>query len=380
MTSPTVRTPLCDLLQIELPIIQAGMGRSYGSTTTPALVAAVSEAGGMGCLGATGMDPEQIRAAIREIRSLTSKPFAVDLLLPASLADADVRREDVREEVRIRWPQHWAFLRSLYEQHGLDPEVKQPMELALGPTLIRRQFDVLLEERVPAFVAGLGDPAWAVPEAHEAGMVVMGIAGLPRHAERQAAAGVDVVIAQGLEAGGHTGGIPNFPLLPQVVDGVAPTPVVAAGAIADGRAVAAALAFGAVGVWVGTAFLFALEANLDAAQREQLTRVRSRDLAPSRAFTGKPSRIVPNAIAQAWAESGLEPLDMPHQAVIMDDFVTAAEAAGRWDLINNPAGLIAGMLERHEPAAEIVARMAREAAETIERLPRLLATSTPAQR
>jgi NAD(P)H-dependent flavin oxidoreductase YrpB (nitropropane dioxygenase family) len=311
---------------------------------------------------------------IRRIRELTDKPFAVDLLLPASLAETDVRRDDVRAEVRRSFPEQWDFLYSLYERFELDINVMQPMELALGPTLIREQVNVLLEERVPVFAAGLGDPAWVVEPAHEAGILVMGLAGSPRHAERQSKAGVDMIVAQGYEAGGHTGVIGNFPLIPQVVDRVGDTPVLAAGAIADGRAVAAAMALGAQGVWVGTAFLFANEANLHADQRVQLTAVQSSDLQVSRVYTGKPSRIIPTPVGTLWNESGIEPLPMPHQSVIMEDFVTAAEAAGRWDLINNPVGQIAGMLSEHEPAADIVARLASQAVEAIQGLNDVIAT------
>ena len=360
-----LHTPLCDLLEIDVPILQAGMGRGIGSTTTPALVAAASEAGGMGCLGATGMTPEEIRAAIREIRNLTSRTFAVDLLLPASLADADVPREDVRRLVEREHPEHWRFAQSLYERFQLDPSVKHPQEWALSPTLMRRQTEVVLEEKVPVFVSGLGDPAWVVPLAAEAGIKVMGLVGSPRHAERQKAAGVDVVIAQGYEAGGHTGTIATLALVPQVVDQVSPTPVVAAGGIADGRTVAAALALGAQGVWCGTAFLFANEANVHPTMRRQLTEAAARDVVTGRFYTGKTSRVIQNEMTRAWAGSGLDALPMPLQTVLMDDLTYSAEQADRFDLINNPAGQIAGMLREHEPAAAILKRMAAQAAEVI---------------
>lgn len=361
----SLHTPLCDVLGIEVPIIQAGMGRGMGSTTTAALVAAVSEAGGMGCLGATGWEPEEIRAEIRKVRALTNRPFAVDLLLPASLAEADVPREEVRRLVEREHPEHWRFVQSLYERFGVDRSIKHPQVWALSPTLMKQQAEVVLEERVPVLVSGLGDPAWIVPLAHEAGIKVMGLVGAPRHAERQVQAGVDMVIAQGTEAGGHTGTIATLALVPQVVDQVAPTPVIAAGGIADGRTVAAALALGAQAVWCGTAFLFALEANVIDPHREQITAAGARDVIPGRSYTGKTSRVVKNEITTAWAESGLDPLPMPLQTVMMDDFTYAAEHSGRPDLIQNPAGQITGMLSKHEPAATIMRRMADEAATVI---------------
>jgi nitronate monooxygenase len=361
---PVLHTRLCDLLSIEFPILQAGMGRAKGSPTTPSLVAAVSEAGGMGCLGAAGLEPEEIRAAIREIKLLTPRPFGVGLLLPASLADADVTRDEIRELIEDKYPKHWRFVQSLYERYGLQ-SLTLPMKHTISPTFIKEQVAAVFAEGVPVFVAGLGDPAWVVPEARARDTKVMGLAGSVRNAERQRAAGVDVIIAQGYEAGGHTGQIANFPLIPQVVDNVQPVPVVAAGGIGDGRGVAAALALGAQGVWCGTAFLYALEADLAPAHRQALTEARSEDLLVSKTYTGKPSRIVRTEVLELWAQSGLDTLPMPHQFVLMDDFVYSAEKAGRYDLMNNPAGQIAGMLTDHMPAAAIVQRLVDEAVEVI---------------
>lgn len=361
----SLRTPLCDLLGIEIPILQAGMGRGLGSTTSAAMVAAVSEAGGLGCFGGAGLSADQLRGEIRSIRALTSKPFGVDLLIPASLADADVPREEVRRQVRERHPEHWALVMSLYERFGLDPKDHHPNEWAISPTLMREQAAVVVEEKVPVFVAALGDPSWIVPPAHEQGIVVMGMSGSPGNARRQVAAGVDVVVAQGTEAGGHTGTIATLALVPQIVDQVSPVPVVAAGGIADGRGVAAALALGAQGVWCGTAYLFSHEANLYQPMRDQLDGAKARDMIAGTSYTGKPSRIYYNEVAKAWTDSGLVPLPMPHQTVIMDDFNHAAEAAGRYELIQNPGGQIAGMLSGLRSSAEITRDLAEGAAAVI---------------
>lgn len=360
-----LHTPLCDLLGIEVPILQAGMGRGVGSTTSVEMVAAVSNAGGLGCLGATGFSEEQLREQIARIRALTSKPFGVDLLLPANLADGDVPREGIREHVRRNHPQHWAMVMSLYERYGLDTTVQHPNEWAISPTLMRRQAEVVVEEKVPVLVSALGDPGFISGAAHEAGMVVMGITGSPRNAARQVEAGCDVVIAQGTEAGGHTGTIATLALVPQIVDQVAPIPVVAAGGIADGRGVAAALALGAQGVWVGTAFLFSHEANLHQPQRDQLEQAEARDMIAGTSYTGKPSRIFQNEVAKAWKESGLEPLPMPYQTVIMDDFNHAAEVAGVYQVIQNPGGQITGLLHGLRSSAEITRELAEGAAQVL---------------
>ena len=239
----------------------------------------------------------------------------------------------------------------------------------MSPEFIRRQVDVCLEERIAVFAAGLGDPGWVVPLAHQAGMKVLGLVGNVRNAERQKRAGVDYVIAQGHEAGGHTGKIANFPLIPMVVDAVKPVPVIAAGAIADGRTMLAGLALGAVGVWVGTAFLLAEESRIYPRHQEEIISGSAEDFIITRAYTGKTARDYRNEVIKAWDEFGSEP--------------AADAAAGRADgrlhrgggrgepgaeLINNPAGQIAGMLNRKRPAKDILLSMVREAEDGIERL------------
>jgi NAD(P)H-dependent flavin oxidoreductase YrpB (nitropropane dioxygenase family) len=369
MSPPGLRTPLCDLLHIEVPIVLAGMG-VRGLSTPPRLVAAVSGAGGLGVLGAAGMAPETIRERIAEIRRLTDRPFGVDLLLPASLAETGETRAAAKERLAREHPRHVAFVDKLRRDLAL-PEVTVESSAVMSPAFIRRQVDVVLEERVPVFAAGLGDPAWVVPLARERGIVTMGLAGTVRNAQRHAEVGVDVVVAQGHEAGGHTGRIATFPLVPQVVDAIRPTPVLAAGGIADGRGVAAALALGAMGVWVGTAFLVAEECDWPEESKKQILRGRADDFVVSRSFTGKTARQYRNAIVEAWEKSGLDPLPMPLQGLLMADLVEAAWRTGRSELYFNPAGQIGGMLTETRPAARIMADLVEGAVETLERVHRL---------
>lgn len=363
-----VRTPytrLCDELGIAFPVILAGMG-SRGRATPPELVAAVSEAGGLGVLGCSWLDADEIRCRIHAVRQMTDKPFGVNLLLPASMADAQPDRGKMRAQIEREFPEHVAFVRSLMQKYGL-PEVKAQGGV-MSPEFIRHQVEVVLEERVAVLAVGLGDPAWVVPLAHEAGIKVMGLAGSVRNALRQVKAGVNYVVAQGYEAGGHTGRIGTMALVPQVVDAVTPVPVLAAGGIADGRGVAAALALGAVGCWCGTAFLLAEESHLYSEHQEAIIRAGPEDFIVTRAYTGKSARDVRNEVIEAWEHSGLPALPMPLQGVLMDDLVAAAEAAGRPDLINNPAGQIGGMLSRRQPAREILRSMVEQAAEVLDRL------------
>lgn len=361
-----LRTPICELLGIRLPILQAGMGIYKGVVTTPELVAAVSNAGGLGCLGATGLEPGELRRAIRRIRSLTDKPFGVDLIIPSKLSTRTGTREEIRAEIREKHPAHWELVQRIFRDQGIAPRTID-MEYSLTEEMTRAQSDVVFEESVPLFVIALGDPAALMDRARAAGTKVAGLAGSVGNARRQLEAGVDFVIAQGSEAGGHVGVVPTFPLLPQVVDAAGSTPVVAAGGIADGRGVAAALALGAQAAWCGTAFLFAEEANVHPAHRAQLEAGRSEDFVSSRVFTGKSSRTFHNEIHKAWAASKLEPLPMPHQKVLMEDFLDAARAAGRLDVVSNPSGQVAGMLKERLPAARIVERMAAQAEEVIRR-------------
>lgn len=365
MSKSGLHTSLCADLGIQYPIILAGMGMK-GRATPPELVAAVSEAGGMGILGCSWLDGDEVRRRIRAVRNMTDKPFGVDLLLPASMADAAPDRVEMRGRIERDYPRHTAFVRQLTEKFGLAPVPAQGG--VMSPEFIRRQVDACLEARIPVFAAGLGDPAWVVPLAHQVGTKVMGLVGNVRNARRQVEAGVDYVIAQGYEAGGHTGKIANFPLIPMVVDAVRPVPVIAAGALADGRAVVAALALGAVGAWVGTAFLLAEECRIFAEHQAEIARGSAEDFVVTRAYTGKTARDYRNPVIEAWEKSGLAPLPMPLQGVLMDDFVAAAEAAGRPELINNPAGQIGGMLTRKRPARQILLSMVEEAEAVLDRL------------
>jgi NAD(P)H-dependent flavin oxidoreductase YrpB (nitropropane dioxygenase family) len=282
------------------------------------------------------------------------------------MAAATPDRAEMRTRIERDHPQHMAFARSLVEKFGLKPVT--PSAGVMSADFIRRQVDVCLEERIAVFAAGLGDPAWVVPLAHQAGMKVLGLVGNVRNAKRQVAAGVDYVIAQGYEAGGHTGTVANFPLIPMVVDAVSPVPVIAAGAIADGRTLLAALALGAVGAWVGTAFLLAEEFHPYPTHQQEIIRGSAEDFIITRAYTGKTARDYRNDVIKAWDESGLRSLPMPLQGVLMDDLIAAAETAGRYELINNPAGQIAGMLTRKRPAREILMSMVTEAEAGLDRM------------
>jgi enoyl-[acyl-carrier protein] reductase II len=235
-----LRTSICDLFGIEYPIILAGMG---GVAMAP-LAAAVSNAGGLGVLGAAPISPDDLRAEIRKTKALTARPFAVDLLAPL-------------------------------------------------PQMILPYLPVLYDEGVPIFVAGLAVPEKQVAEMKAHGMTVMAMAGAVKHAVRAEHAGVDVVAAQGTEAGGHTGEIGTLALVPQVVDAVR-IPVVAAGGIVDGRGLVAALALGAEGAIIGTRFIATPEATAAPQYRDALLHADQGDTIRTRTYSGKPLRALRN--------------------------------------------------------------------------------------
>jgi NAD(P)H-dependent flavin oxidoreductase YrpB (nitropropane dioxygenase family) len=263
-----------------------------------------------------------------------------------------------------------AFVNKLIQDFGLKPQEPDTRTWVKTPEMVRRQLDVILEERVPVLAIGLGDTHEVVPLAHSRGIKVLALAGAVRHAIRHASNGVDVIVAQGYEAGGHTGTIANFALIPQVVDAVSPTPVVAAGGIADGRGLAAALSLGAVGVWCGTVFLISEESAVHADYKDQIIRGRTEDFALGRYPSGKPSRHYHSRYVEAWEKSGLRALDMPYQGLLTDEVRRAAAAANKVGLMPVPAGQIAGLLAEKnvKPAKEILEGMVSQAAEILKNM------------
>jgi nitronate monooxygenase len=272
MARPVLRTRLCDILDIEYPIILAGMG----GVATADLVAAVSEAGGLGIVGAASMPAEEIERQVRRIRDLTSKPFGVDVLLPSGVSTPrPAPSTDAKETAAAGPPKkprdylpaaYNTFIDNAEHEFGLpakgeDSEWTSGMSRLGSGDFSKRQVEAILDLKVPVFAAGLGNPAPWVERFHAQGGKVIGLVGNVKNARRIADGGTDVVVAQGTEAGGHTGRIGTMALLPQVIDAVAPTAVCAAGGIGDGRGIAGALAMGCDGVWIGTAFLVSREAT-----------------------------------------------------------------------------------------------------------------------
>ena len=350
----TFSTGLTRLLGIQHPIIQAGMA---GGATTPRLVAAVSEAGGLGTLGAAYMAPEAIHEAIREVRALTDGPFAVNLFVPepfdASLYDPGEVNAPLavyREELGIEAPEGLSYV--------------QPFE---------DQLAVVLEERVPVFSFTFGVPE----EEHlsalkEAGTVLIGTATTVREALALEEGGVDAVVGQGSEAGGHRGTfiggfeealVGTIALVPQLADSVS-VPVVASGGIMDGRGLAAALLLGAEGVQMGTAFLPCPESGIHEKYKEAVLGAESESTALTRAFSGKLARGIRNRFMDEM--DGERVPEYPVQNAYTRDIRAAATREDRIELMSLWAGQ-AARLGRAVPAAELVESVAREAARLLPR-------------
>jgi nitronate monooxygenase len=357
----SLSTPLCDLLGVPYPLVQAPMA---GGWTTPELVAAVSNAGGFGSLAGAGVPPDRLREGIRTVKELTDRPFAVNFLL----APPGPGSRDVAAAQR--------FLDGFRERFAIPPG---EIELEPPSFSLEEQLEVVFEEGVPVLSVALGDPGELVERAHGEGMLVMSMVGTVEDAVRDAEGGVDVVVAQGAEAGGHRstvelgpdGEVPlvgTLALVPQVVDAVG-VPVVAAGGISDGRGLAAALALGAAGAQMGTRFLLARESGAHPAYRRRLLAGTEEDTLVTRVFTGRPARGLRNRFVEEYLSAGSEPLAWPLQRAAAGDVYRASQAADDGDYSPLLAGQGLRMLrEDGQGAEEIVAEVVAEAAEVISRL------------
>lgn len=313
-------TPICDLFGIEHPIFLAGMGQvAYAE-----VCAAVSEAGGFGTLGMVGASPQGIRDEMRRVKALTRKPFGVDLLQAL-------------------------------------------------PDQVEAAIDVIIEEGASAFIAGLGIPGPVVGRCHAGGVKVISMCGTVEHARKAEQAGCDVVVAQGTEAGGHTGRVAAMALIPQTVDAVR-IPVLGAGAIVDGRGLVAALALGAQGVWMGTRFIATREARAATQFKRRVVEARGSQTVVTRCYSGKPMRVIANPYVE-------EQEQHPEAIQRFPEQMMRSAMAGVLDFVNDasvdpqrscmPAGQGIGGITDILPAGDVVRRLLREAAETVGALGRL---------
>jgi NAD(P)H-dependent flavin oxidoreductase YrpB (nitropropane dioxygenase family) len=370
-----MHTELCDRLGIELPIFAFSHCRD--------VVAAVSRAGGFGVLGAVGFPPDQLEVELRWIdEHVGDSPYGVDIVIPGKYEGmGEIDPVKLEQQLLASIPeQHRKFADKVLADHGVPrlPEGERPVGQLLGWTVATAtpQIEVALKHpKVKLIANALGTPpADIIEHIHATGRLVAALCGAGKQARAHKAAGVDVVIAQGTEGGGHTGEIGSMVLWPEVIDAVAPTPVLAAGGIGTGRQIAAALAMGAQGVWTGSLWLTVKEADAPPAQTEQLLKATSKDTVRSRSFTGKPCRMLRNDWTQAWeGPDSPGPLGMPLQFMVTADAVARGHryADKARDVLFNPVGQIVGALNEVRSVREVMQSLVEGYLEAAERLQRL---------
>jgi len=371
-----VHNRVCELLGIEFPILAFTHCRD--------VVAAVTRAGGMGVLGAAGHTPEELDIDLKWItEQVGGRPFGVDLIVPAKYVGKDEGGVS-RSELRARIPQaHRDFVEDIMRRYDVPPLPEgdgprrgggdaAPMSYDQAVPLM----DVAFSYPIGLIVNALGSPPPdMVARAREHGVKVAALAGKAAHAVRHVAAGVDLVIAQGYEAGGHTGDIATMVLIPEIVDAVAPVPVLAAGGIGSGRQMAAALALGAEGVWCGSVWLTTEEAETHPLVKQKFLAATSSDTLRSRSKTGKPARQLRSAWTDEWDSAASPgPLPMPLQPILIGEASVRIDRAakdlssGAGQLANYFVGQVVGSMNEVKPAARVVLEMVEQFIDAVQRL------------
>ncbi|MBP1989858.1 NAD(P)H-dependent flavin oxidoreductase [Paenibacillus eucommiae] len=349
-----LETELCQMFSIRYPIFLAGMA---GGPSTPELVAAVSEAGGLGTLGAAYLEPDAIREAIRNIRQLTDAPFAVNLFA-IRMSDHNERLIEVQQE-----------LNRSRDALGLP---KATEESVITPDLFEEQLKIVLEEKVPVISTAFGvlsEPH--MQQAKKAGILVVTMVTTVDEALLAERAGCDAIVVQGSEAGGHRGtfdiskhpmgaNIGTLALVPQVVDRVQ-IPVIAAGGIMDGRGLVAALVLGAQGAQMGTIFLTAIESGAHPSYKQALLESTEESSVITKVFSGRPARGLLNTFIHEWDASGVEPLPFPTQNTATRDIRNAAARQNNPDYMSLWAGQGSRLLSSDQYAKDIVAATIQQA-------------------
>jgi NAD(P)H-dependent flavin oxidoreductase YrpB (nitropropane dioxygenase family) len=376
-----MRTPVCDQLDIEFPILAFSHCRD--------VVAAVSRAGGLGVLGAVAFSPAQLEIELDWIdEHAGGRRYGVDLLVPAKYIGVEEGGLDATKLDEMIPEEHKRFVNGILEKYGVPAiPADEAVQVRRGAGLLswshkgaQPLLDVALARPGVRLIANALGPApdFMVQGGHDAGKVVAGLVGKRQHAERQVQAGVDIIVAQGYEAGGHTGEVATMVLVPEVVDAVGDTPVLAAGGIATGRQIAAAMALGAQGVWCGSVWLTTEEAETHPVVKEKFLAATSSDTVRSRASTGKPARQLRSAWTDEWADpSTPDPLPMPlHGMLIAEAQGRIARAAatnpGAKELVNYFVGQAVGQMNQVKPAAQVVLDMVDEFIVAAERVAHLL--------
>lgn len=364
-----MRTALCDKFGIDYPI--------FAFTPSEHVAAAVSRAGGLGVLGCVRFnDTDELESVLSWLDDNTDgKPYGVDIVMPMKIPT-----EGTSVDLQAMIPEeHRRFVDETLLKLGVPPLPEgEGREGVLGwlHSVARSHLDVALRHRPVLIANALGSPPVDVIEkCHEHDILVAALAGAAKHALSHVANGVDIIVAQGYEAGGHTGEIASMVLQPDIVDAVGPdVPVLGAGGIGSGRQIAASLALGSQGAWMGSIWLGTEEyqqmgATNSEAWTTAFTRATSSDTVRTRVYTGKPARLLKTKWTEAWAEDGAPtPLPMPLQNLLVADAHNRISAANDPDVISMPVGQIVGRMNQVRPVAQVMADLVSEFEETVSRL------------
>lgn len=369
-----MKTRVCELLGIELPIFAFSHCRD--------VVAEMTRAGGMGVLGVVGFTPERLEEELTWIDAhCDGKPYGIDILIPNVYAKgAAVPGADLLAMIPS---EHKHFLQSMCDDAKLPAlpasEAQQMLQsemarINMTPESAAALLDVALRHSVKLVVNALGTPPKnQVAMLQARGIKVGSLVGAVDHVEAQLQAGVDLLIAQGSEAGGHTGKVSSMVLWPQVVDAAAPLPVLAAGGIGGGRQMAAALALGADGVWCGSIWLGTDKSDLGPEMKARLFAAKAEDAVQSRSLSGKPCRMLRSKYTEAWEHPGApKPLPMPLQTLATQEARMRIERGRATEYMSYPVGQIVGDMRQETTVRQIVFSMLDELISSCERVNTLL--------
>ncbi|MFE7420334.1 NAD(P)H-dependent flavin oxidoreductase [Rhodococcus sp. NPDC057529] len=357
-----LHTTICDRFRAEVPI--------FGFAHSLEVVAAVTEAGGIGIWGATRNTPDEIAEGLAWLRDRVGDlPYGVDLVLPSGMPERDDRAE---LEAQIPFG-HTAFVESLRVKYDVpaDGLPGKRSRFVRSQHMADRQLRAVLDSQVPILAMGVGSPSAAVSDAKDHGKCVVALVGTPKHARSAVESGADILVAQGYDAGAHTGEIGTFSLAPQIIAQAGDIPVVVAGGVGCGTQLAASLALGAVGVWLGTAWLFTEEHATHPVVLDKLIRASSSDTTRLRADSGKTLRQIKTAWSDEWESSTApDPLKMPYQDILVGDFLGAVERHEIAPLLKSEAGQSVGFFNEITTVADVMARLTQDAGDALDALAR----------
>jgi NAD(P)H-dependent flavin oxidoreductase YrpB (nitropropane dioxygenase family) len=371
-----VKNNITEMFNIDVPIFAFSHCRD--------VVAAVSKAGGFGVLGAVGHSPKGLETDLQWIQDeIDGRPYGVDLIIPAKYAGSDEGGLTVGEIVKMLPPEHIDYVNNILERYDVPPltdaglgqfDIRNEGAAPMSASTAAPQLEIALAYEPSLIVNALGPPPqFMIEKVKAAGRKVGALAGKAQHAQRHVNIGVDMIIAQGYEAGGHTGEIGSMVLIPEIVDAVGDVPVLGAGGIGRGRQMAAAMALGAQGVWCGSVWLTTDEAETHPVVKEKMLAATSSDTIRSRSRTGKPARQLKSAWTDEW--ENLEtpmPLGMPLQPVLINEAIARIDRAahrsgsGAEKLANYFVGQIVGTMNKSKPTSQVVYEMMEEFIEATE--------------